>query len=72
MLDLCANNFLRPYNRLSRFPQIEGKFSGTVVLNHIHRVIEWARDMQLKQLVDMGKYQDTMKKMGMQVLGILK
>ena len=57
-VDLCANDFMQPYNRLSRFAQIEGKTKSTVILNHIHRTNEWARDMRLQQIVDMGKYQD--------------
>ena len=57
-IDLCANDFLRPYNRLSRFPQIDGKATGPIALNHIHRIIEWARDMRIKQIVSVGKYQD--------------
>ena len=57
-VDLCANDFLRSYNSLSRFPQIEGKAKITVILNHIHKTIEWAREMTLQQIVGMGKYQD--------------
>ena len=64
---LCANDFLRPYNRLSRFPQIEVKAKSTLILNHIHTTIEWARYMRLQQIVDMGKYHDKNhnSKMGM-------
>ena len=29
-----------------------------MILNHIHKTIEWARDMRLQHIVDMGKYQD--------------
>ena len=53
-VDLCANDFLQPY----KSPQIESKTKSTVILNHIHKTIEWTRDMRLQQILDMGRYQD--------------
>ena len=54
-VDLCANNFLHPFNRLNKFPYIEGKGKSAVILNHIHKTIKWAREIRFQQIVGMGK-----------------
>ena len=54
-INLCANNFLRPYNRLNKFPNIEGKGKSTVVLNHIHSTMKWARALRYHQIVGDGE-----------------